>query len=221
MTIWDYIVWALTCVFGGIFPARTALYFLAPAKGRVRWIVPYLVIGAALSMPTWAGDGNPLYYFPFLIAAFLIGYGGRPAARLVVGTIFFEWIIAWSMIVDTRAVLPGSAGYWGAMAWKFAMWAAVWLLMRRVFRDGKQVVLSGRLWALLGLLALSPLLSELAFSMWDIRAYTIDGTDAQIDAAFYTLLPFVFVSAIALLFAVVLLSRHQALEQEHQLADMR
>ena len=221
MTAWDYIVWALTCVFGGIFPARTALYFLAPAKGRVRWIAPYLVIGAALSMPTWAGDGNPLYYFPFLIAAFLIGYGGRPAARLVVGTIFFEWIIAWSMIVDTRAVLPGSAGYWGAMAWKLAMWAAVWLLMRRVFRDGKLVVLSGRLWALLGLLALSPLLSELAFSMWDIRAYTIDGTDAQIDAAFYTLLPFVFVSAIALLFAVVLLSRHQALEQEHQLADMR
>lgn len=221
MTAWDYIAWALTCVFGGIFPARTALYFLAPAKGRVRWIVPYLVIGAALGMPTWAGDGNPLYYFPFLLAAFLIGYGGRLAARLVVGMIFFEWIIAWSMIVDTRAVLPGSAGYWGAMAWKLAMWAAVWLLMRRVFRDGKQVVLSGRLWALLGLLALSPLLSELAFSMWDIRAYTIDGTDTQIDAAFYTLLPFVFVSAIALLFAVVLLSRHQALEQEHQLADMR
>ena len=67
MTAWDYIVWALTCVFGGIFPARTALYFLAPAKGRVRWIVPYLVIGAALGMPTWAGDGNPLYYFPFLL----------------------------------------------------------------------------------------------------------------------------------------------------------
>ena len=101
------------------------------------------------------------------------------------------------------------------------MWAAVWLLMRRVFRDGRQVALSGRLWALLGLLALSPLLSELAFSMWDIRAYTLDGTDEMIDAAFYTLLPFVFVSAIALLFAAVLLSRHQALEQEHQLADMR
>ena len=97
MTAWDYIVWALTCVFGGIFPARTALYFLAPAKGRGRRIVPYLVIGAALGMPTWAGDGNPLYYFPFLIAAFLIGYGGRPAARLVVGTIFFEWIIAWNL----------------------------------------------------------------------------------------------------------------------------
>lgn len=152
MTAWDYIAWALTCVFGGIFPARTALYFLAPAKGRVRWIVPYLVIGAALGMPTWAGDGNPLYYFPFLVAAFLIGYGGRPAARLVVGVIFFEWIIAWSMIVDTRAVLPGSGDYWGAMAWKFVMWAAVWLLMRRVFRDGRQVALSGRLWALLGLL---------------------------------------------------------------------
>ena len=196
--------------------------FPRPGKGGgVRWIVPYLVIGAALGMPTWAGDGNPLYYFPFLLAAFLIGYGGRLAARLVVGMIFFEWIIAWSMIVDTRAVLPGSAGYWGAMAWKLAMWAAVWLLMRRVFRDSKQVALSGRLWALLGLLALSPLLSELAFSMWDIRAYTLDGTDALIDAAFYTLLPFVFVSAIALLFAVVLLSRHQALEQEHQIADMR
>ena len=45
--------------------------------------------------------------------------------------------------------------------------------------------------------------------------------DELIDAAFYTLLPFVFVSSIALLFAVVLLARHQALEQEHQMADMR
>ena len=101
------------------------------------------------------------------------------------------------------------------------MWAAVFLLMRRVLRDGRQVVLSGRLWALLGLLALSPLLSELTFSLWNIRAYTAAGVDELIDAAFYTLLPFVFVSSIALLFAVVLLARHQALEQEHQMADMR
>ena len=221
MTAWDYIVWALTCVFGGIFPARTALRFLGAPRGRVRRAAPYLVMGAALTMPTWVGDGNPLYYFPFLIAAFLIGYGGRLSARLVMGVIFFEWIIAWSMIVDTRAVLPGSAGYWGAAAWKLAMWVAVFLLMRRVLRDGRQVVLSGRLWALLGLLALSPLLSELTFSLWNIRAYTAAGVDELIDAAFYTLLPFVFVSSIALLFAVVLLARHQALEQEHQMADMR
>ena len=109
MTAWDFLAWLATVLLGGVLPARTALRFLAAPKGRVRWIAPYLVLGAALGMPTWMGDGNPLYYFPFLIAAFLIGYGGSLAARLVVGVIFFEWIIAWSMIVDTRAVLPGSA----------------------------------------------------------------------------------------------------------------
>lgn len=221
MTAWDFFAWLATVLLGGVLPARTALRFLAAPKGRVRWIAPYLVLGAALGMPTWMGDGNPLYYFPFLIAAFLIGYGGSLAARLVMGMIFFEWIIAWSMIVDTRAVLPGSADYWGAAAWKFAMWAAVWLLVRRVLRDGRRIALSGRLWALLGLLALSPLLSELAFSLWNVRAYTEEIVDGVLDAAFYTLLPFVFVSSIALLLAVVLLSQHQALEQEHQLADMR
>lgn len=158
MTAWDFLAWLATVLLGGVLPARTALRFLAAPKGRVRWIAPYLVLGAALGMPTWMGDGNPLYYFPFLIAAFLIGYGGSLAARLVVGVIFFEWIIAWSMIVDTRAVLPGSADYWGAVVWKLAAWAAVWLLVRRALRDGRQIALSGRLWALLGLLALSPLL---------------------------------------------------------------
>ena len=221
MTAWDFLAWLATVLLGGVLPARTALRFLAAPKGRVRWIAPYLVLGAALGMPTWMGDGNPLYYFPFLIAAFLIGYGGSLAARLVVGVIFFEWIIAWSMIVDTRAVLPGSADYWGAVVWKLAAWAAVWLLVRRALWDGRQIALSGRLWALLGLLALSPLLSELAFSLWNVRAYTEEIVDGVLDAAFYTLLPFVFVSSVALLLAVVLLSRHQALEQEHQLADMR
>ena len=65
--------------------------------------------------------------------------------------------------------------------------------MRRALPDGRQIALSGRLWALLGLLALSPLLSELAFSLWNVRAYTEEIVDGVLDAAFYTLLPFVFV----------------------------
>ncbi len=221
MTIWDFIAWAGLCLLGGYFPTRAAACFLSPAKGRVyRWAV-HLVTGVALGMPTWVGDGNPLYYLPAFLAAFVAGYSGRFLARLVVGVIFYEWIMAWSMIVDTRAVLPGSADYWGAVAWKLAMWAGVWLLVRRVFRDKQPVVLSGRLWALLGVLALSPLLSELTFSLWNVRAYTPDGADGVLDAAFYTLLPFVFLSSLALLFAAMLLARHQTLEQEHQLADMR
>lgn len=221
MTAWDLICWVLICLLGGIFPARTARRFLAAPKRRICAAAPCLVIGAALGMPTWVGDGNPLYLFPVLLASFLIGYGGSRLARLVVGVIFFEWIIAWSMIVDTRAVLPGADGYWGAVAWKFGMWLAVWVVMRRALPEEGNISLPGRLWALIGLLSLAPLLSELAFSLWDVRFYTESAVDGIIDAAFYTLLPFQFISAIALLFAVVLLSRQQALEQAQQLADMR
>lgn len=221
MTAWDLICWVLICLLGGIFPARTARRFLAAPKHRICAAVPCLVIGAALGMPTWVGDGNPLYLFPVLLAAFLIGYGGSRLARLVVGVIFFEWITAWSMIVDTRAVLPGADGYWGAVAWKFGMWLVVWLVMRQALPQEGHISLPGRLWALIGLLSLAPLLSELAFSLWDVRFYTENTVDGIIDAAFYTLLPFQFISVIALLFAVVLLSRQQALEQAQQLADMR
>lgn len=221
MTAWDLICWVMICLLGGILPARTARRFLSAPKGRGRAAVPCLVIGVALGMPTWVGDGNPLYLFPVFLVAFLIGYGGSRSARLVVGVIFFEWIIAWSMIVDTRAVLPGAAGYWGAIVWKFIMWLAVWLVMRRALPNEGHISLSGRIWALIGLLSLAPLLSELAFSLWDVRFYTETAVDGIIDAAFYTLLPFQFISAIALLFAVVLLSRQQALEQAQQLAEMR
>lgn len=165
MTAWDLICWVLICLLGGIFPARTARRFLAAPKSRICAVVPCLVIGAALGMPTWVGDGNPLYLFPVLLASFLIGYGGSRLARLVVGVIFFEWIIAWSMIVDTRAVLPGADGYWGAVAWKLLMWLVVWLVMRRALPEEGHITLSRRLWALIGLLSLAPLLSELAFSL--------------------------------------------------------
>lgn len=215
------IIWIILSMCGGILPASAARRFLPAPKRKFRAAVPCLVTGIALSMPTWIGDGNPLYLFPFFLAAFLTGYGGSRFARLIVGLIFYEWIIAWSMIVDTRAVLPGADGYWGAMAWKLVMWLAVFLLVRHLLPDGNHVSLSGRLWALIGLLSLAPLLSELAFSLWDIRFYTAQGIDRVLDAAFYTLLPFQFISAVALLGAVVLLSRQQALEQAQQLANMR
>ena len=81
MTAWDLICWVLICLLGGIFPARTARRFLAAPKHRICAAAPCLVIGAALGMPTWVGDGNPLYLFPVLLAAFLIGYGGSRLAR--------------------------------------------------------------------------------------------------------------------------------------------
>ena len=190
------------------------------------WARPllFLLFFFTIEMPTWIGDENPLFLFPFFVGAFLLCCGEGRLARLAMAFALYAALVSGDMIVD-------SMGYWGIAARgnglvglgeKLILWAGVWILARRAMPRGP-ARLSQRMWVLIGGLSLSPLFAMLAFSLWGWGKKLSAGPyfDEIAKPIAYTMLPFVLLSGLALLIAVAVLSRQEILEQERQLAQTR
>lgn len=186
-----------------------------------RRVLLYLLLGTAISLPSWVGDENPILIFPLFLLGFLLLLSGETLPKLVMGGIFYALLIPVNMLMDSQ--------YWfdtmkmSMIGCKTLVWCAFsWLLFRIIPEGGFR--LSKKLWLLVGGLTLSPLVSMLSFSIWrnPYRSQEQHQLYSSILLRFgSTILPFVLVSALTLLIAVVVLSRHEALEQESKLAALR
>lgn len=212
--------WVLMCA-GGFFMGRTVRRFLPVGQGRLRRLAPYVLFCVAIEMPTWIADENPLFLFPFFLAVFCLSYGGPLLARLSMGLTFFALLTPLSMVVDT---LMDDAV---SIFLKLTAWCGLFLLARRTV-PANTVHLPNRLWALTGALALAPVFAILSFSIWGgywtwhlLRGDLPFDFDEIVKPVAYTILPFVLLAAVAILCAVIVLSRHEELEREHRLAEMR
>ena len=96
-------------------------------------------------------------------------------------------------------------------------WLLLYLVARRFFgRPASSLSLSPRLWWIALGLTVAPLSALITVVL--VNGYN----DTQVGLVQTALiLPFVLLSALAILFSLVQLSRQWALEQEHQLASMR
>ncbi len=190
------------------------------------WARPilFLLFFFAITMPTWIGDENPLFFFPFFVGAFLLCCEESRLARLSMGFVLYAALIPGDMFID-------SLGYWGiavygdgllGMGCKLLLWAGVWFLARRVMPRGP-ARLSQRMWVLIGGLSLAPVFAMLSFSLWGWGRRMTSGPyfDEIAKPIAYTILPFVLLSGLALLVAVAVLSRQETLEQERRLAQTR
>lgn len=222
---------------GAFFWERTTRRFIAVKPGYCAAAARLALFGAGLLGPLWIGDENILLFLPAFIGVFLLCYQGCRAARVVVGLVFYLLATGTVAMLDTaldvsRIVMdvfsPASPLYF-AVGWKYtglavmllkvAAAALVWLLARRLHPQPKAVELPGALWGLCALLSLAPLFMLLSFSLW--HGFGRGGMDAAQYKIAYTVLPFVVLSALALLVALVTLSRQWALEQAAQAAQLR
>lgn len=217
----ELLIRATTGIFAGVCMGQSLLKMLPPRPKRWRRISIYVLLEVAITLPSWVGDENPILFFPFFMLGFLLLLSGDKLPKLIVGGIFYALLIPINMLVDSQ--------YWGdtmqlvTIACKALVWCVLsWFLLRMIPEDGLR--LSKRLWLLLGGLTLAPLMAMMSFSIW--------GNTFQSDEEyqFYfatlrrfglTILPFVMVSALTLLIAAVVLSRHEALEQQSRLAALR
>lgn len=200
---------------------RSLVKLFAPQPKPWKRVLLYILLEIAITLPSWVGDENPILFFPFFMLGFLLLLTGEKLPKLVVGAVFFALLIPLNMLLDSR--------YWGdgmlcfILLGKTLAWCALALFLSRLAPEGG-LRLSKRLWILLGGLTLGPLMAMMSFSIW--------GNNFQTDAEYqfysamlqrfsYTILPFVMISALALLIAAVLLSRHEVLEQESKLAALR
>lgn len=209
---------------GGAAMVQTVGRYL-PIREKV-WARPILffLFFFTIEMPTWIGDENPLFLFPFFVGAFLLCCGEVRLARLTMGFVLYAALVSGDMFLD-------SMGYWGiavqgdslfGLGCKLVLWAGVWILARRAMPRGP-ARLSQRMWVLIGGVSLSPVFAMLAFSLWGWGKRFTSGPyfDQIARPIAYTILPFVLLSGLALLVAVAVLSRQQVLEQESRLAQAR
>lgn len=217
----DLLIMSLTSILAAIC-VGSSLKKLLPTQTKLgKKVFLYFVLYASYTMPSWVGDLNPLYMFPLFISGFLITFAGERLTRLVLGIIFYTLLISLNMLLDSLYA-SGILNYFLLLI-KMLLWCVLAYLLRRITPDSG-IQLSKRLLVLLGGLAIGPLMAMLSYSIWGYH-FT---TDAQHD--FYqnalqrlamTVLPFVIISALALLFATVVLTRHEKLEKENQFSLLR
>ncbi|MDO5111768.1 MAG: GHKL domain-containing protein [Clostridia bacterium] len=204
----------------GVLVGASAKRLLPQREGRLRRVGPYALFAMCVQLPSWIGDENPLILLPFFIGAFLACYKGPLSARLVMGCMFYLLLVPVNMMLDTvERWNSWDAGSVSTMLAKVAFAVLLFFLVRRLTREGGTLDLSGRLWWLCGLLSLAPMFATLSFSIWNgLFHHNIDA--AQLRLA-YTTLPFVVLSAVALLIAATVLSQHEKWQRAAQLSDMR
>ena len=209
---------------GGAAMGSTVERVLGPCRSWPRRGALYLLLGFTLGLPAWVGDHNPILLFLPFLTVFLLCGGGRPQARLVAGGIFYTLLVPIGMMADTvlkQAInsVSHNGERVGSNLVKLVCWAVlvpvIWKLVRRPVR------LSSRLWKLLGGLTLAPLMATLSFSLWGTGMVGDELVDHFVEGIAYTILPFASLSALALLAALAVLSRHEELEEENRLAGLR
>lgn len=196
--------------------------FLKLRRGLGFKVIAFLMFIWIMINVSWVGDENPLLLFPFFIGMFLLCYQGPWHARLVCGVILFCLLEPLCMMIDTASfdwsypvldvVLPGLA--------KTSVSLGLWLLARR-FLPQEEIAMSKGLWTLLGSLSAAPLFSILSFTIWQARNYDYQAYEIIVHRIAYTVLPFTMLSAAALLVAIVVLARHERLEEQHRLAELQ
>ena len=224
LPVWKELLQWGPLLLGGAAMGSTVERVLGPCRSWPRRGALYLLLGFTLGLPAWVGDHNPILLFLPFLTVFLLCGGGRPQARLVAGGIFYTLLVPIGMMADTvlkQAInsVSHNGERVGSNLVKLVCWAVlvpvIWKLVRRPVR------LSSRLWKLLGGLTLAPLMATLSFSLWGTGMVGDELVDHFVEGIAYTILPFASLSALALLAALAVLSRHEELEEENRLAGLR
>ena len=224
LPVWKELLQWGPLLLGGAAMGSTVERVLGPCRSWPRRGALYLLLGFTLGLPAWVGDHNPILLFLPFLTVFLLCGGGRPQARLVAGGIFYTLLVPIGMMADTvlkQAInsVSHNGERVGSNLVKLVCWAVlvpvIWKLVRRPVR------LSSRLWKLLGGLTLAPLMATLSFSLWGTGMVGDELVDHFVEGIAYTILPFASLSALALLAALAVLSRHEELEEEDRLAVLQ
>lgn len=221
LPVWKELLQWGPLLLGGAAMGSTVERVLGLCQSWPRRGALYLLLGFTLGLPAWVGDHNPILLFLPFLTVFLLCGGGRPQARLVAGGVFYTLLVPIGMMADTvlkQAInsVSHNGERVGSNLVKLVCWAVlvpvIWKLVRRPVR------LSSRLWKLLGGLTLAPLMATLSFSLWGTGMVGDELVDHFVEGIAYTILPFASLSALALLAALAVLSRHEELEEENRLA---
>lgn len=211
-------------------PLGAALYYIVHRFLRVRrarWARAGVLTACTVAVfnVVYVADAfNILFVLPFFAAALWWGTEGSRSARFAMILILYPMAMAFNAVLDNVPLWfdtePGwyhlfvyllRAGFWGALA----------LLAHRAGGENGAPLLSRRLWLLLDLLALTPAAAVFVLVVYPSYGRMSDQTVQMFQTEALFVLPAVAVSSAGLLYAVTVLSRHEALRRQEELWNLR
>ncbi len=220
--IWAYGLCWLNILANGFFLYDLCRPFAEPRKGWVWKIVLLLTLAGSSGMVIWVGDPNLLYTLPVYLFLFFLCTQGDWTGRLAVCIIFFCLEMSVCALLDTYVRVLDSYRLYDLLVrlLRTAIFGLLWLLLRRRL-PAEQVRFSRRLWQLVLGLAAMPLCALIAVVLLTFQKYESAAVNALAMNQGLIVLPFVLLTSIVLLFAVLILADHEKLEQLNRLAALR
>lgn len=219
--IWLYVGYFLTVAASGFFLYKLCAPFVRPRKGRFWKVLLFLLLAGSTGMVIWIGDPNLLYTLPVFFALFFLSTRGDRVGRLAVCIIFFCLEMSVCAFLDSYVERINDLFY--DVLVRLArplVFGPLWLLLRRRL-PREPMVLSRRLWKLVLGLAAMPLCALVAVVLLTFRRYESAEVYAVAMNQGMVVLPFVFLTSLVLLFAILILADHERLEQAERLTGLR
>jgi len=211
--------WLLPLALSGFFLCRLCRPFVRVKGGKGWRLLLTAALGVSSGMVIWVGDPNLLYTLPVYFALFLLCTEGDRVGRLAVCAIFFCLEMPVCALLDTylsfiylyetlvRLLRP-------------VIFGGLWLALRRRL-PREPVNLPRRLWNLVLALALMPLCALASVVLLTYDKYDSPSVHSLSMNLGLAVLPFVLLTALVLLFAILILAGHERLEQAGRLASLR
>lgn len=218
--------WTIPLVFSALFLYRVCAAFLPVKPGRGWRAALFLLLGGVTGMVIWVGDDNLLFTLPMFFAVFLACSRGDWTGRMAVTVIFFCLIMSTCALLDTYCVRSvheyGQVGLY-VYSGKFlrALLAGLFYLAFRRHLPERPPQLSPKFWRLVLLLAAMPLCALLSVVLLTQNKYDSQALYTVTMSLGLAVLPFVLLTSLALLYAILVLEDHQRLEQADKLASLR
>lgn len=220
--IWFYGLWWIDILANGFFLYRLCWPFVMFRKGGLWKAVFLLTLAFSSGMVIWIGDPNLLYTLPIYFLLFFLCTRGDWVGRLTVCVVFFCLEMSVCALVDTYVQAVDTDRLYDLLVrlLRTAIFGAFWLLLRRRF-PAEQVHLTRRLWQVVLGLAVMPLCALIAVVLLTFQKYESAAVNTLALNQGLLVLPFVLVTSLVLLVAILILADHERLERASQLAGLR
>ena len=217
-----YFSYFLTVAASGFFLYRHCTPFVRLRKSRFWRALLFLTLAGTSGMVIWIGDPNLLYTLPVFFALFFLATWGDRIGRLAVCIILFCLEMSVCAFLDSYVERINGEALYDVLV-RMArplVFGPLWLLLRRRL-PREPVTLSRRLWKLVLGLAAMPLCALIAVVLLTFRRYESAEVYAVAMNQGVVVLPFVFLTSLVLLYAILILASHEQLERASQLAGLR
>ena len=217
-----YLGYFLTVAARGFFLYRLCVPFVRPRRGRFWKALLFLTLAGTSGMVIWIGDPNLLYTLPVFFALFFLATRGDRVGRLAVCMILFCLEMSVCALLDSYVERFDAAVLYDVLV-RMArplVFGPLWLLLRRCL-PREPAALSRRLWKLVLGLAAMPLCALIAVVLLTFRKYDSREVYAVAMNQGMVVLPFVLLTSLVLLLAILTLADHERLEQVNRLAGLR